>query len=84
MYESCLFFELYQSDSSPYLQFFYKKSNEPNIPALNIPKCGAKCPLEKFIELYRNVLPTQSFEEECELHEGEDLPAEGNPENLPY
>lgn len=32
-------------------------------------------------ELYNEILPQKSFDEECVLHEGETLPPGGNPEN---
>lgn len=79
---SCLFFELYQSDNDHYVQIFYKNSTETNIPAMEIPKCGTKCPLNKMYELYDEILPKNSFEEECQLREGESLPPGGNPENF--
>lgn len=41
-------------------------------PALMIPDCGTKCPLEKLYELYKDWLPTQSSEKECKLREGEE------------
>lgn len=51
-----------------------------NIPALEVPNCGTKCPLNKWQELYKHILPTKSYEEECELRDGEPLPISGNPE----
>lgn len=59
---------------SPYLQIFYKNSTEiKNISPLNIPNCGEKCPLDDLYKLYEDVLPTEGYEEECELHDGETL-----------
>lgn len=51
------------------------------LPALQIPGCGVKCPLAKLYQLYKDILPTQSFDDECKLRTGEVLPASGNPEN---
>lgn len=83
-YASCLFFELYQSDQ-PYIQIFYKKSLKMrNVRPLDISGCGKKCSLIKFHELYQHILPTQNFDKECELRDGEVLPSSGNPENAPY
>ena len=70
-----MFFELYQAnDDTHYVQLFYKNSTATDIPALEIPNCGQKCALEKLYELYRDIIPTQSFEKECELRDGETLP----------
>lgn len=51
------------------------------VPPLNIPGCGSKCPLATLYQLYRDVLPTQSFDDACKLRNGETLPPGGNPEN---
>ncbi|XP_055307986.1 prostatic acid phosphatase-like [Sitodiplosis mosellana] len=73
-YASCLFFELYKTDTRPYVEIFYKNSSETNIPLLlEIPNCGTKCPLDKLYQLYEDILPTQSFEKECELRDGETM-----------
>ncbi|XP_055307972.1 prostatic acid phosphatase-like [Sitodiplosis mosellana] len=83
-YASCIFFELYKSNGNPYVQIFYMNSAELehiwNHP-LEIPNCGTKCSLTDLYELYHDVLPTQSFEEEFVLRDGEILPPDGNPEN---
>lgn len=81
-YASCLLFELYEANANHYIQIFYKKSTEVDIPALRIPNCGYKCPLEKVFELYDGILPTQSYDKECELRAGEELPTGGNPESF--
>lgn len=83
-YVSCIFFELHKTDIDNYVQVFYRNSTESDVPALNIPNCGNKCPLDMWFELYQNILPTQSFEKECELRNGEILPPEGNPETITY
>lgn len=80
---SCLFFELYQNEDNPYVQIFYRNSTATNIPPLSIPNCGAKCPMNKMYELYGDILPSQSFDEECKLRDGEYLPPGGNPESYP-
>lgn len=83
-YASCLFFELYKTEEQSYVKLFYKNFTEINdnvIPPLLFPGCEERCSIEKLHELYGNILPTQSFEEECRLHEGETLPPGGNPES---
>lgn len=80
-FTACLFFELYKTNASYYVQIFYKNSIDTNIPALTIPNCGTKCPLDKLYKLYEDILPTRSFNEECKLRAGEDLPPDGNPES---
>lgn len=83
-YASCILFEQYQTETENYVQVFYKNSTEINIPALEVPNCGTKCPLNKWYEVYKSILPTQTFEEECELRGGEILPASGNPESITH
>lgn len=82
-YSSCVLFELYKADELPYVQIYYKNSTAADIPPIEmeIPSCGKKCPLEKMYEVYQDILPTKSFEEECVLRDGESLPPDGNPEN---
>ncbi|XP_031636521.1 uncharacterized protein LOC116349294 [Contarinia nasturtii] len=63
-YASSLLCELYKSNDSFYIQLFYRKSNEENPTPLNIPNCGTKCPIDKFYELFDDILPTD-FETEC-------------------
>lgn len=66
---------------TPYVQIFYKNTSDTNISALEIPYCGTKCPLDRLYHLYEDILPTQTFEEECKLRDGESLLIDGNPEN---
>lgn len=47
----------------PHIEIFLKNSSEA-VP-FHIPNCGLSCPLVNFYELYNNVLPTKSFEDEC-------------------
>lgn len=49
-----------------------------------MPNCGTKCPLDKMYEWYDDILPEQSFDEECKLRDGEFLPLDGNPETNNY
>lgn len=51
-----------------------------NIRVLHLPNCGTKCPLHKLYDLYKDILPSESFEIECALNDGEFLPDDGNPE----
>lgn len=44
------------------------------LPPINIPGCGPKCPLEKLYQIYADVLPTRSHDDECALRDGEILP----------
>lgn len=79
-YASCILFELSKRNGEPFVQIFYKNSTDQNVPALNIPNCGQFCHLHKLYELYKDILPSQSVDIECKLHENEILPASGNPE----
>lgn len=85
-YASCIMFELYNTVNSTekYLQVFYRNSTDANnIPALEIPNCSStKCPLDKWYELYGDILPTKSYDEECRLRPGETISPNGNPERF--
>lgn len=73
-FSSCIFFELYRGNGSPYVQFFYKNSTESDIPALYIPGCGTKCELTDLYLLFDDILPEKTIKKECTLHNGESIP----------
>lgn len=73
-------FELYEQKGSHYVQLFYKNSTEATL--LEFPGCGTKCHLDDLYDIYEDILPTQSFEEECALRYGESLAPGGNPEDF--
>lgn len=66
-YASCLFFELFERKGSYFVQVIYRKTPTDNTLPLNIPKCGTMCPLDKFYELYQDILPgeTEVYETLC-------------------
>ena len=66
----------------PHVEILYKNSTKmDDIPLLlEIPECGAKCPLKKLYELYDYILPTKSHDEECKLRDGEFKPMTKNRE----
>lgn len=66
-YAATVLFELYEQNGNHYVQIFYKNTTDENIPPLYIPDCGQKCPLEKFSEIYKSIIPTLDFEAECRL-----------------
>lgn len=80
-YSSCIFFELYHGNTTPFVQVFYRNTTETSVSPLNIPDCGTKCPLQRFYELYDDILPKKSIDEECALRDGEILLPGGNPES---
>lgn len=64
-YASSLHFELYKnSGNEHYVQLLYKKFDEENLQPLNIPKCGEKCSLDKFYELFNKIIPGD-YHSEC-------------------
>lgn len=81
-YGSCILFELYKSDETPYIQIFYKKTPKTKVKPMKIPNCGVKCLLDDLYKLYDDFLPTLDYNVECQLRDGESLPAEGNPEKI--
>lgn len=46
---------------------FYKNTTNENLSPLNIPSCGVKCSLENFRRIYEAVIPTETFEMECQV-----------------
>lgn len=70
---SCLLFELYQKDEKHYLQLFFRNSTATKLPPLGFRTCGTECTLEKLFEIYKDILPTQPFDDECTLQDWEIL-----------
>lgn len=67
-YASCLLFELYRNKTDYYLQLFYRNTTTTlDIPALELPNgnCGTKCPLHKWYDIYKEILPTKTYDMEC-------------------
>lgn len=58
---------MYKADTAFYLQVFYKNTTNENLNPLIIPNCGVKCPLEKFYDIYKAVIPDGDFETECRI-----------------
>lgn len=46
---------------------FYKNTTNENLSPLNIPSCGVKCSVENFRRIYEAVIPTETFEKECQV-----------------
>ncbi|XP_031632797.1 prostatic acid phosphatase-like [Contarinia nasturtii] len=68
VYASSLYFELYKGNGSHFVQVFYRRTPTENVPPpLEIPNCGTICPLDKFYELYADILPKEyeDFETLC-------------------
>lgn len=59
-YGASIHFELYRRGQMYYVQLFYRKRGLKDVPPINIPNCGTMCPLNKFQDLYRDILPTES------------------------
>ncbi|XP_017495058.1 PREDICTED: venom acid phosphatase Acph-1-like, partial [Rhagoletis zephyria] len=65
-YTACVLFELRLDENNhPFVSIFYKNTSaEPAL--LSIPDCGVACPLEKTLEIYKDILPV-NWEQECKL-----------------
>lgn len=64
-YTASVHFELYKYDEKRYyVQIFYRKDGEDHPPALEIPHCGKKCDLDKFYDLYKDIIP-KDYDSEC-------------------
>ncbi|XP_055307524.1 prostatic acid phosphatase-like isoform X1 [Sitodiplosis mosellana] len=66
-YASSLHFEVYSSNDEYHMQIIYRNTDDENPCPLEIPSCGAKCSLEQFKSIYSTIIPTGTFDEECEL-----------------
>lgn len=51
-------------DKEYYIQIFYRTEGDDYPKASEIPHCGKKCDLDKFRDLYRDIIP-DDFEREC-------------------
>ncbi|XP_059611252.1 prostatic acid phosphatase isoform X2 [Phlebotomus argentipes] len=64
-FAACVMLELRLFDGKPFVSVFYKNTTaEPE--AMDIPRCGKSCPLEKMFLLYADLLP-DDWESECKL-----------------
>uniref|UniRef100_A0A7G3AIU4 acid phosphatase n=1 Tax=Lutzomyia longipalpis TaxID=7200 RepID=A0A7G3AIU4_LUTLO len=82
-FAACVMLEMRLIDEKPYISVFYKNTTaEPE--AMNIPRCGPSCPLDKMFTLYKDLLPTD-WEAECKLplmtmsYEEKDLSSPSSP-----
>lgn len=68
-YGASVHFELYRCGGDYFIQLFYRKNGSEDVRPTEIPNCGTNCPLDKFHELYSDILPTksESFESLCRL-----------------
>lgn len=67
-FRSSILFELYKLRNEYSIKIFYKNSSTENLIPLNIPHCGPSCPLEKIIQIYKDILPEGDFHTECRVH----------------
>lgn len=58
-FSSSILFELYERENEFYVQIIYRNPVPGDVLPLEIPHCGTMCPLEKFVELYQHILPTE-------------------------
>lgn len=69
-YASCVMVELHKPQKSPhFVQILYKNStSDSTLHLLQIPGCEARCPWEKFLELTKSSVATDT-ETQCQLTE---------------
>lgn len=63
-FAGAIFFELYKAENDFEVVIYYKKNEQ--VIELKIPGCKSHCPLDKFKELIKNVVP-ENWKEECKL-----------------
>lgn len=81
IFASAMFFELHKFNGTFHVEIYYKSyRGEDKVPLepLSIPNCGTRCPLEKFYEIYQDVIPTEDFDTECRLPEYTTKPNRNN------
>lgn len=62
--------ELHNINGNFHIEIFHKRERgEDKVPLkpLVIPNCGRKCPLHRIKEIYRDILPTEDFDTECDV-----------------
>ncbi|XP_075990945.1 prostatic acid phosphatase-like isoform X2 [Anticarsia gemmatalis] len=65
VYTSAIFFELIVEKSVHYVRILYRNTTEIAEPVLlEIPYCGTKCPVKRFMKLYDNLLSV-NWDYEC-------------------
>lgn len=75
-------FEMRNIDDVPHIEIFIKNSSSSTAIPIDIPNCGLSCPLAKFYVLYKDVLPTESFEDECIVKQRKHSGSDKNGEHL--
>lgn len=76
-YSTSILFEMRNVDDVPHIEIFFKNSTSAAVP-LHIPNCGLSCPLEDLYVLYKDVLPSKSFDDECIVQENKRSSADEN------
>lgn len=57
-------------ENNPYVSIYYKNTTDTPKHALYIPGCGPFCPLNKMMEMYKDILPGK-FDIECKVKKSE-------------
>ncbi|ROI83820.1 Lysosomal acid phosphatase [Anabarilius grahami] len=67
-YASCHLIELHQeqTDGMFSVEMFYRNDSAVEPYAVSLPNCSQHCPLQKFVDLTRDVIP-QDWNKECEI-----------------
>lgn len=60
-------FEMHRVNGTAHVQIVFRNSTTDDPQPLEIPSCGAMCPLSRMFELYAAFLPNGTYEEECWL-----------------
>lgn len=60
------------------MQILYRNTSDENPSPLEIPMCGTKCSIERFYEIYEEIIPTADIDEECQIPEPFDEFRNGN------
>jgi prostatic aicd phosphatase len=69
-YGSAISFEVRKSADQFYIKLRYRNDTEATEPVdLTLPGCDLLCPIDQFLELLKNLIPTVSIEEACKLDE---------------
>lgn len=53
-----------------FLQLFFRNDPKANLEPLILPGCTVACPLDKVLELVKDVIPNAAYEDMCRLKDG--------------
>ncbi|XP_059227038.1 venom acid phosphatase Acph-1 isoform X1 [Stomoxys calcitrans] len=68
-FSALITFELHQREDTKnyFVELYFQNDPESDLKPLVLPGCNFQCPLDKFVQLTKEIIPTQSYDEMCRL-----------------